>query len=258
MRARRATCTEDDIKLLKTGVVTSSDNTYPADALHVFKTNKEVDNHNLSHIKKSQSHIHEIKAIDKRKDVHTGQLTLVMPSKVSDTGGLREVVVVTMGARVMVTVNINVSDGLANGVCGTVVGTETTGDQVIVILVKFDSPRVGKDAIARILEYTGIALHTHRKTMNIVTVYRPPSQGPRIFKDRLQTLMTTLKTEKLTVLPEDFNFDLLDTPDHDILQLMAHHGFRQCVTGPTTDQGSLLDHVYVNQPVTVHVDVLDT
>ncbi|TNN49058.1 ATP-dependent DNA helicase PIF1 [Liparis tanakae] len=147
MRARRATCTEDDIKLLKTQVVTSSDNTYPADALHVFKTNKEVDDHNLSHIKKS--HIHEIKAIDKRKDVHTGQLTVVMPSKASDTGGLREVVVVTMGARVMVTVNINVSDGLANGVCGTVVGIETTGDQGIVILVKFDSPRVGKDAIAR-------------------------------------------------------------------------------------------------------------
>ncbi|TNN22918.1 ATP-dependent DNA helicase PIF1 [Liparis tanakae] len=149
MRARRATCTEDDIKLLKTRVVTSSDNTYPADALHVFKTNKEVDNNNLSHIKKSQSHIHEIKAIDKRKDIHTGQLTVVMPSKASDTGGLREVLVVTMGARVMVTVNINVSDDLANGVCGTVVGIETTGDQVIVIFVKFDSPRVRKDAIAR-------------------------------------------------------------------------------------------------------------
>ncbi|TNN34255.1 hypothetical protein EYF80_055583 [Liparis tanakae] len=65
MSCLRATCTEDDIKLLKTRVVTSSDNTYPADALHVLKTNKEVDNHNLSHIKKSQSHIHEIKAIDK-------------------------------------------------------------------------------------------------------------------------------------------------------------------------------------------------
>ncbi|TNN34254.1 hypothetical protein EYF80_055582 [Liparis tanakae] len=72
-----------------------------------------------------------------------------MPSKASDTGGLREVVVVTMWARVMVTVNINVSDGLANRVCGTVVGIETTGYQVIIILVKFDSPRVGKDAIAQ-------------------------------------------------------------------------------------------------------------
>ncbi|TNN30313.1 hypothetical protein EYF80_059535 [Liparis tanakae] len=65
MRARRATCTEDDIKLLKTRVVTLSDNTYHADDLHVLKTNKEVDNHNLSQINKSQSHIHEIKAIDK-------------------------------------------------------------------------------------------------------------------------------------------------------------------------------------------------
>lgn len=114
------------------------------------------------------------------------------------------------------------------------------------------------DTPSTVLEYTGIALHTHQRTINIVTVYRPPSQGPRIFKDCLQILMTTLNTENLTVLLGDFNFDLLDTPDHDILQLMAHHGFRQCVTGPTTDQGSLLDHVYVNQPVTVHVDVVDT
>jgi len=474
MRARTASCTDDDIKLLKTRVVTSSDPTYPADALHVLKTNTDVDSHNLSHIRTSRSRIYEIKAIDKRKDVHTGQLDVVMPTKSSDTGGLREVVMVTEGARVMVTVNINVSDGLANGVCGTVVGIETTGDQVIVILVKFDSPRVGKDAIAQsqyrqrypdavpiirqevqfftgrgrqsvearrtqfpltlawactihkvqgktleqivvsmegrgkfmpgqayvamsrvrtlqglfflgfdachilinpvvqremdrlnnipkrehrlehyetenrcvnigflnvrsylehlddmkndaairkmgvlcfaetflydgqrlepekllkngvkcfraerpldhgihrggilmmapegmtpasldtpatVLEHQGISIKTHRTTINIVTVYRPPSQSPTIFKDRLQQLLTTLNTENLTVLLGDFNFDLLHTPDHDILKLMTHHGFRQCVTGPTTDQGSLLDHVYVNHPVTVHVEVVDT
>ena len=53
-----------------------------------------------------------------------------------------------VGARVMVTVNIDVSDGLANGVCGTVIEIIHTGLFVHAVLVKFDSKRVGKQAIA--------------------------------------------------------------------------------------------------------------
>ncbi|KAK4320894.1 hypothetical protein Pmani_008267 [Petrolisthes manimaculis] len=47
----------------------------------------------------------------------------------------------------MVTVNIDVSDGLANGVCGTVVGIDNTGADVHAVLVKLDSLRVGIQAI---------------------------------------------------------------------------------------------------------------
>ena len=48
----------------------------------------------------------------------------------------------------MLILNIDVSDGLANGACGTVVGFDNTGDNVHVILVDFDSRRVGTKAIA--------------------------------------------------------------------------------------------------------------
>ena len=92
--------------------------------------------------------VYTIHAIDKKKDVQTGLLDVVISSKPSETGGLREIVYAAVGARTMVTVNIDVSDGLANGVCGTVVGVCTTGDTVQTILVEFDSDRVGKQAIS--------------------------------------------------------------------------------------------------------------
>ncbi|KAM9332830.1 ATP-dependent DNA helicase PIF1-like [Pholidichthys leucotaenia] len=148
MRVRTATCTQDDINLLKTRVVTKTDSSYPANALHVFKTNKEVDQHNAEHLKKLPNTVFDIKAVDQKKDVQTGLIDVIISTKLSHTGGLREVVSVAVGARVMVTVNTDVSDGLANGVCGTVVGIESSGSSVHTIFVKFDSRRVGMQAIA--------------------------------------------------------------------------------------------------------------
>ncbi|KAM9365022.1 ATP-dependent DNA helicase PIF1-like [Pholidichthys leucotaenia] len=148
MRVRTATCTQDDINLLKTRVVTKTDSSYPANALHVFKTNKEVDQHNAEHLKKLPNTVFDIKAVDQKKDVQTGLKDVIISTKPSHTGGLREVVSVAVGARVMVTVNIDVSDGLANGVCGAVVGIESSGSSVHTIFIKFDSRRVGMQAIA--------------------------------------------------------------------------------------------------------------
>jgi len=119
MRVRKAPCTAADINTLKSREITKDSPLYPKDALHVFKTNKEVDEHNFSHIRKLPTPVFDIKAIDKKKDVQTGLIDVVISTKSSETGGLREVVSVAVGARIMVTVNIDVSDGLANGVCGT-------------------------------------------------------------------------------------------------------------------------------------------
>jgi len=83
------------------------------------------------------------------KDVQTGIVNVVISTKPSDTGGLRDIVSIAVGARVMVTVNIDVTDGLANGVCGTVTGIDHTDNDAHTILVKFDSARVGQKAIAK-------------------------------------------------------------------------------------------------------------
>ena len=147
-RVRTATCTAEDIALLKTRVVSKSDSSYPAEELHVFKTNKEVDEHNSEHLKTIQTRVFDIRAIDQKKDVQTGMVDVAISAKPSDTGGLREMASVAVGARAMVTVNIDVSDGLANGVCGTIVNIDHTNNTAVhAILVEFDSDRVGKEAI---------------------------------------------------------------------------------------------------------------
>lgn len=59
----------------------------------------------------------------------------------------------------MVTVNIDVCDGLANGVCGTVVGIDHTGDNVHAVIVQFESDCVEKKAIVdsqNIRQYPGV------------------------------------------------------------------------------------------------------
>ena len=63
-------------------------------------------------------------------------------------GNLRKVLHVKVGARVMLTTNIDVSDGLTNGIVGTVkyVITEEITKRVKVILVEFDNKDVGQEA----------------------------------------------------------------------------------------------------------------
>ena len=91
--------------------------------------------------------VFDIRAIDQKKDVQTGMVDVAISAKPSDTGGLREVVSVAVGAQVMVTVNIDVSEALANEVCGTIVNIDHTNNTVHAILVEFDSDRVEKEAI---------------------------------------------------------------------------------------------------------------
>ncbi|XP_078619175.1 uncharacterized protein LOC144886422 [Branchiostoma floridae x Branchiostoma japonicum] len=145
MRVRDATCTEEDINVLKSRVICKTDPSYPSEALHVFRTNKEVDEHNMSHLNKLSNMVFHIKAIDSKKDILTNTTTVAIPPKQS---GLREILSIATGSRVMVTTNIDVSDGLVNGSLGTVIAIDNTGLEVHTILVRFDSDNAGKQTIS--------------------------------------------------------------------------------------------------------------
>ena len=79
-------------------------------------------------------------AIDVPQDQNTNLATVVFPDNPKDTGHLLKVVNVKIGARVMLTNNIDVADGLTNGAMGTVSAVVTKSNGSLhVILVQFDS-----------------------------------------------------------------------------------------------------------------------
>ena len=74
---------------------------------------------------------------------------LTFPDNPCKTGNLAKLVNIKVGARVMLTTNIDVSDGLTNGAMGTVVGIvlKNTTNKLHVVLVQFDISWVGLNAV---------------------------------------------------------------------------------------------------------------
>ena len=52
-----------------------------------------------------------------------------------------------------------------------------------------------------------------------------------------------------SVIVGDFNDDIMCANGSRVEQFMSPHGYTQLVLQPTTDRGTLIDHVYFNGPV---------
>ena len=147
-RVRVNQCTEEDIRILKSRVTEPTSPDYPVDALHVYRLNKDVDERNDEMLNKLASNDQQfiIKACDSTSGRHIDLSNV--SDKRSDTGNLPTLLKLAIGARVMLTVNVDVSDGLVNGARGEVVHVVISNERnVIKILVKFDNQTVGLKAI---------------------------------------------------------------------------------------------------------------
>ena len=127
-RLRVNRCTEEDLDLLKSRITTPESLTYPIDALHVYKLNADVDERNKIMLNKLASEDQQfiIKATDTTSGKHIDLSN--MSEKRSDTGNLHTTLKLAVGARVMLTVNVDVSDGLVNGARGEVIHFITDND----------------------------------------------------------------------------------------------------------------------------------
>ena len=84
-------------------------------------------------------------ATDSEKDDCTELANITMPTNPHETGNLKKILTVKVNAKVIITTNINVNDGLTNGVMGRVTNVvidERTG-KMICKLVAFDSKHIG-------------------------------------------------------------------------------------------------------------------
>ena len=95
-----------------------------------------------------------------------------MPMNPHETSKLRKVLTVKINARVMITTNIDVKDGLTNGAMGIVTNVvidETTG-KISVILVAFDSEHNGQEVM-----YTSVY---HSINQNAVPILQTQATFP--------------------------------------------------------------------------------
>ena len=121
---------------------------YPKDVTHIYAQNHYCNEWNNKRITSLQGDTYECVAFDSKKDHFTELLTIDVSLKPQKMGNRRKVLHMKVGARVVLTTNVDVSDGLTNGAVGTVkyVITEEITKRVKVILVELDNRDVGQEA----------------------------------------------------------------------------------------------------------------
>ena len=137
---------EIDIKLLESRTVKENDLTAPSDALHLFFLNTDVDSYNEAKLTSLGTNIHNVKAQDiDQKEGRAIQIreTPHSTSRRDDTC-LVPYLKLAVGARAMLIANVDVSDGLCNGVSGIIKGIDFLNSSMpSAVYVKFDSDKIG-------------------------------------------------------------------------------------------------------------------
>ena len=132
--------TADDVQLLQSRQTGDAD---VENALHVYARNCDVDSHNQRQLTNLNQHIESFVAID-RKPESLKNFKIQQDSKY--TGGLPDEIQLSLGARVMLIRNIDISDGLVNGSQGQIVTFVKSGKgDTLAVGVKFDNPNVGQE-----------------------------------------------------------------------------------------------------------------
>ena len=100
------------------------------------------------------------------------------------------------------------------------------------------------------------------KCLQIALLYRSPTVPTQQLIIMLSTVLNYASMSTVpTLILGDFNDNVLDQrqTESPIVTLMSTHGYTQLVNNPTTARGTLIDHIYYNQPNdNVIVEVHDT
>ena len=140
--------------------------------MHVYAQNAHCDEWNRYKLKLLPGKEFTNIATDSKKDDCTELANITMPTNRCETGNLKKILTVKINARVMITINISVTDGLTNGAMGTVTNVviDERTEKMSTILVSVDSKHVEQEAI-----HTSVYKSTNQ---NAVPIYQTQATFP--------------------------------------------------------------------------------
>ena len=130
----------------------------------------------------------------------------------------------------------------------------------IVIFIHPDIKYTTLDLPIPKLEFAATVISpTSHDELIIITVYRRSNSiSTQHFTQMVEKLLSKPQLQgKNIVVLGDFNEDLMEKKTN-IHSFFQQYQFKQLIHQPTTDQGSLLDHVYFNGTSTTKTEVFDT
>ena len=150
LKTKKESMRSEDIQILKS----RQHHSYPKESLHIFGKNEEVDLHNQRMLSTLPTRIVTIPAQDTVKTSEQRHYRSKNPIKFSkkDNPNLPDILTIAEGARAMLINNIDVNDGLVNGVVGTVTKIsekKNIYDLPQYIAITFDDEKVGEKAKAK-------------------------------------------------------------------------------------------------------------
>ena len=151
LRTRRRQCM-GEVWPRRARSITSTDDNYPSDALHIWAENKPVNEYNLTKLEQIPSPQFTLKAIDQYPQNVTRQdINKVLSRGRSETGGLNSEILIKKSARVMLTTNIDIADRLINGQMGTIIKIEVNQNtqKPTVVYIKFDDHEAGRNSTTK-------------------------------------------------------------------------------------------------------------
>ena len=148
-KVRTASLDDHDECLLKSKFITENNVDYPVDALHIFAENLPCQKHNSNMLNLNENILHSIHAIDEiPKNISKDAINKAILRNQSQTGGLAQILQIKVNARVMLTVNVDISDRLINGQIGTIKHiARNSNNSIIKIYIKFDDTEAGRKKI---------------------------------------------------------------------------------------------------------------
>ena len=147
-RFRTASQTDSDINCINSHSISPSADTYPSGALHIWAENDPVSEHNNNQLEQLMTPLFILKATDLYpQNITKQQIDKFYLKGRSETGRLDFEVRVKVGARVMLTTNIDVADRLINGQMGTVlkIGVNEITQKPSIVYIKFDDTKAGQN-----------------------------------------------------------------------------------------------------------------